>query len=280
MINHRHWSLAVIIAITLHMLMFGAFLSLQSAQAKDKGENGIEIDLGMLGDLGIAELSEETAVEEAVEQEIIKPEPIKDVVEEVKKPIEKVVPKPEVKQPLPKLTKTNVTSSEVQVNSTPRKLEKAVVETPEPVKKETKEVENITPNTSVKPTQVKAETTQVATQKKRSTGQSSAVTAGGNPSADKSYFSLLASHLIKYKRYPNRSRKNNEEGVVTVFFIVNRAGKISDLKIIKSSGFKNLDEAVLRMVRKASPLPKFPDDLSKPTLSISIPIEFKLEHST
>jgi protein TonB len=63
---------------------------------------------------------------------------------------------------------------------------------------------------------------------------------------------------------------------VTLFFIVSREGKVLESYISESSGYKKLDDAVLRMLKQASPLPVFPEDMTQEQLSISIPIVFKL----
>jgi protein TonB len=43
--------------------------------------------------------------------------------------------------------------------------------------------------------------------------------------------------------YPAISKRLNEEGVVTISILVNADGRISDCKVVKSSGFSRLDNA-------------------------------------
>ena len=114
-----------------------------------------------------------------------------------------------------------------------------------------------------------------ATQK-ASTGTSNASTSGGNEGAKTDYFTKLAAVLAQNKRYPRASRRRNEEGVVTLAFVVNRDGQVSDVEIRESSGYKRLDNAVLDMIKRATPLPKFPPDMDMADLSIVLPISFKL----
>ncbi|HEY5801600.1 MAG TPA: energy transducer TonB [Burkholderiaceae bacterium] len=47
----------------------------------------------------------------------------------------------------------------------------------------------------------------------------------------------------KKPEYPRASLVNEEAGTVTIAFNVAADGKVTDSKIVKSSGFKNLDKA-------------------------------------
>lgn len=46
--------------------------------------------------------------------------------------------------------------------------------------------------------------------------------------------------------YPKASLMNEEQGTVTMSFLVNADGSVADSKIEKSSGFKNLDKAAIK----------------------------------
>src|SRR5690606_31554259 len=51
--------------------------------------------------------------------------------------------------------------------------------------------------------------------------------------------------------YPWRSRANNEEGAVEMVFLVNNQGQAFNIKVLKSSGFENLDIAAIEAIQKA-----------------------------
>lgn len=51
--------------------------------------------------------------------------------------------------------------------------------------------------------------------------------------------------------YPPTSRRLGETGVVTLQIYVNEEGKVVDARIAKSSGFKRLDEAAVKHVKRA-----------------------------
>ncbi|OUR74403.1 hypothetical protein A9Q78_00745 [Methylophaga sp. 41_12_T18] len=279
MMSSRQWLIALALALSLHVLAFISTYYIPEAAAVDDGETGIEIDLGMLGDLGVVvEAAEQDTIE--AEQEVIpesepEPEPIEEVVEEPTPPepiVEEVKPLPKLDvQPEAKPAEVKVKK---QVKAKPVKkveIKKEVPVDPKPV------VKKVVQKKTTKPTTTYAK--QATSQKKLTTGRSDSVSTGGNPGAERSYFAEIAAQLTRYKRYPSRSRRRNEEGIVTLFFVVSRDGKVTESRISKSSGYKRLDDAVLKMLRKAAPLPPFPDEMEKESLSINIPISFKLTDS-
>lgn len=46
--------------------------------------------------------------------------------------------------------------------------------------------------------------------------------------------------------YPKASLMNEEQGTVSMSFLVNADGSVADSKVEKSSGFKNLDKAAIK----------------------------------
>ena len=65
---------------------------------------------------------------------------------------------------------------------------------------------------------------------------------------------------------------------VTVYFEVKRDGNIKSMMILKSSGFKRLDEAALNAVRYAVPYPPFPSGYTKDTLNIQFDFVYNANH--
>lgn len=259
MMKRRYWLVAIALATLLHAAGFMAFVRSDDDGAKDTGEQGIEIDLGMLGELGEAKQSEEP--------EPVEPEPIEEP-EPIVEPEPEVKPEP-VKQPEPVQPKQQ---TEVKVKKQPEKPkpEPVIKPDPEPV------VEPVKTTPVAKTTTVaKVENSQTST-KKQSTGSANAVSTGAQQAAKQSYFSMLAATLAKHKQYPVASRRRGEEGVVKLFFIVDRNGKVLEYRISESSGSRRLDEAVIKMLNKAEPLPAFPADMLQPQLEINVPIAFEL----
>ena len=73
-----------------------------------------------------------------------------------------------------------------------------------------------------------------------------------------SYFYKFARRLYHVWLYPRDAAMRGEKGTVRINFVISRAGMISGIKVIKSSGYPDLDrEAVLALKKTAGvPLPK------------------------
>lgn len=264
MIQKRYWLFALLMALSIHAAGFVFFLDKDSDDgAKLSGEQGIEIDLGMIGDLGeTKEIEKEVAPEPTPEPE---PEPLEEPVVE---PV--VVPNP-VKLPEP-IKPEQQTETKVKKTPEPAPKPESQVEVepePDPIEKP-----------QAKPPVVAATATSDVNHKqqkqKLTTGKANAITTGGQLAARQSYFSLLAASLAKHKRYPTASRRRGEEGIVKLFFIVDRDGSVLEYRISESSGSKRLDEAVIKMLDKASPLPAFPAEMTQQQLEVNVPIAFQL----
>jgi len=86
---------------------------------------------------------------------------------------------------------------------------------------------------------------------------------------------FLKAELNKYFYYPKSAIRRNWQGDLIVSFSINHDGKISDIKILKSSGYDILDLAAINSVAKI----ELPDNSlimhNEPTLK-SLPVSFRL----
>ncbi len=89
----------------------------------------------------------------------------------------------------------------------------------------------------------------------------------------KEYISQIIKLIEKHKRYPYISRQNEEEGDVEISLTVEKDGRVSNAKIIKSSGYILLDKAAKRAIFDSSPFPPTPDGKEK---TLTVKIKFKL----
>jgi protein TonB len=87
----------------------------------------------------------------------------------------------------------------------------------------------------------------------------------------------LVLHLNKHKKYPHEARKNGEEGIVAVSFKLDRSGKVIDTHLDKSSGSALLDKEAIEVLTRASPFPQPPSDVADVTISLSLPIQFRIK---
>ncbi|MFC3099238.1 energy transducer TonB [Alteraurantiacibacter palmitatis] len=105
---------------------------------------------------------------------------------------------------------------------------------------------------------------------------------GNDPHArqqEADYFSLVNAHLARNKRYPREARQARQEGVVTVRFTVGPDGTVSNASIRVSSGHELLDQATLDLLRRVSPLPRFPRSMTRDSVTLTLPIEYSLRTS-
>ncbi|MEK9968601.1 MAG: energy transducer TonB [Ferrovibrio sp.] len=98
-----------------------------------------------------------------------------------------------------------------------------------------------------------------------------------NPEAETSYFATLLAWLEKNKEYPRRAQMRRMEGVAQLRFVIDEKGRVLSHHIVKSSGHGALDDAVERMISKASPLPPIPPSLGKSSLDVVVPVQFFLK---
>jgi len=92
----------------------------------------------------------------------------------------------------------------------------------------------------------------------------------------KEYFEMLNLRVQRFKEYPESARSAHIEGRVHIEFVLLNDGTLSDIKILKSSRHKNLDEAALEAIKKASPFPRPPAFLFKTPVTMRISILFEL----
>lgn len=100
--------------------------------------------------------------------------------------------------------------------------------------------------------------------------------ASAMPSA--SYVARLLGALERQKHYPEAARWRRAQGVVLLRFRMRRDGTVTGYRIERSAGDPALDEAVLAMIRRASPLPAPPPELQpgEEAIELTVPVRFAL----
>jgi TonB family protein len=66
---------------------------------------------------------------------------------------------------------------------------------------------------------------------------------------------LISAAIERVKTYPAIARRRSMEGTVYVSFFIGAEGEPSEIKVIKGSGYKILDEATMKVIKKAAPYP-------------------------
>ena len=101
-------------------------------------------------------------------------------------------------------------------------------------------------------------------------------TGQGNPDAMKAYAAQVRRQLERYKKYPPAAMAKKISGQAVVSFTLNRQGVILSCALARSSGQAVLDEEVMALLKRASPLPPMPKELPQAVLALTIPIHFSV----
>lgn len=202
---------------------------------------------------------------------IPEPEPEPEVTEQIVEPPPVVEPEPEPEpieevDPVEELVMAQLENVEVPIPMVrPPKPDPKIEKLVEPKKKTVKKQQA---PASQAARQAKAEVAQAD----RNAAAVSSSGAGRSVSPAK-WQSRLMSHLERRKRYPSEARSNREEGTVYVRFRIDDAGNVLSVSLSRSSGSAALDNAVVAMVRNASPVPAPPPGVNK---TVTAPVRFNL----
>ncbi len=90
------------------------------------------------------------------------------------------------------------------------------------------------------------------------------------------YLAYLSAVIAEQQRYPKRSRRKNEEGVISVRVTINPTGELQSVHIISNSRYNRLNRESLAMVRRAAPFRPLPQVLADQPLTVILPIQFSL----
>lgn len=265
MISRWQLSIALLIALAVHAAAFVGF-NAPTPVTQPPQATGVQIDLTMLG---------QPAPSKAPTQ----PEPLPEPVVEAPAPEPAPAPIPEPVAPTPPAPEAIAIKQKEVEKPKPVAKEKTPPK-PERVVKRVEPKPKPAPAQSAKPTETvaKNQTTASAPASSAASSAAKAAPAGvaASPAVRQSYFDQIAAKLARSKRYPKASHRRGEEGEAKLAFVLDRTGNVLESYIVSSSGSARLDRAALDMLKRAQPLPPFPDTLSQSTLKIEVPVSFRL----
>ncbi|MGQ9687836.1 MAG: TonB family protein [Desulfobaccales bacterium] len=91
------------------------------------------------------------------------------------------------------------------------------------------------------------------------------------------YLNLVRARILAQRTYPLLARQRRQEGTVRLRFTLSPAGHLAEgVQVVKPSGFALLDEQARHCVLTAAPFPPFPQELKRPSLTVELPIVYKL----
>lgn len=92
----------------------------------------------------------------------------------------------------------------------------------------------------------------------------------------RSYRLALAREARRYKRYPARAVDAGWSGTAELRVSVRAGGVGQEVRLAKSSGHAELDDAALTMLRQALPATPIPATLREHEFALSLPVVFEL----
>jgi protein TonB len=99
-------------------------------------------------------------------------------------------------------------------------------------------------------------------------------TGRGNPKVLDAYVSKIRLRLDRNKKYPTEAVSKNLRGVVEINFTIAQNGAVTRPRIVHSSGHSSLDDEVVALVRRVSPLPPIPEEINRTSLNLTVPVQF------
>ncbi len=91
------------------------------------------------------------------------------------------------------------------------------------------------------------------------------------------YQEMVRARIEREKKYPSQARRRQEEGRVTLHFVIGSDGRLTALRVAKSSRSQALDEAAQEAVRRGAPYPSPPGHLVKGGgLALELTVAFEL----
>ncbi len=105
------------------------------------------------------------------------------------------------------------------------------------------------------------------------------IVSGNAKEQVKSYQALLMAHLTKFKKYPQEAIMQKQESVVRIRVSIDESGNVLSKELKKSCPCAALNNEVLSLFKRASPLPKPPKEMLKngDKISFIMPIDYNIK---
>lgn len=247
------WSGSLAVVLLVHGLLVGAALWWQStspAQPVPAPADAVMLELAPVATAPLAAPTELAPGPTRQEQRKDKPKP----------------QQPPEKQPEPEVVKPKTPPPEVQVSKPQPDAELAAPLPAAPPPANPGANANVDQTTAPPATQAAPDSRYAAPQ-----------TLSGNAhQVTVTWQAQLLGHLQKYKRYPRAAQQRRQEGVAQVRFAVDRQGRVSGIRLARSSGHDLLDTETLATVERAAPLPPPPPEVPGDPVEVLVPVEFFL----
>lgn len=189
-------------------------------------------------------------------------------------PVETPAPAPEPVKPQPVVQRAEPTIAPVKAEAAPEPVKSsqpvmAKAAPAAPASPPPPRVVNPAPPVSQAPAASATPAAPITTAKASPTGVD-------KPRADYGWIAQsLYKRVVELKRYPHRARLNHWEGKVVLRAVIRHDGHLADLALHESSGYDELDEAAMELVREACPL-HMAQPLGREQVVVQVPITYAL----
>ncbi len=106
--------------------------------------------------------------------------------------------------------------------------------------------------------------------------EATAPTASDPERADSVLRARLRTDLARHFSYPLLARRRGWEGAVRLKFTVQSDGRLTDARIVQSSGYKILDSSALRSLQGVGYLPELVAWINGQTVDVELPVIYRL----
>jgi protein TonB len=238
------WVVCGVLVLAAHGGAAAVFSTWRESSPPGEAAPAIMVELAPVS---AATTTEQTDAPPTPEEEKVEPEPEEEQVEKVE---EEPPPEQKVEEPPP-----------------PPPPEKVEVALPEPEKPKPPP-----PKKVAKKETAKASAKRVAPRETASlTGSSDA-----NPNARPSWNAMISAHLHRNKGYPSGARSRREQGTAVLAFVIDRNGRVLSERIVRGSGYPELDQETLAMARRAQPFPPPPPGVAGSQFPFTVPVNYYL----
>ena len=83
------------------------------------------------------------------------------------------------------------------------------------------------------------------------------------------YFTMMRKAIQLVWNYPASAQRRQQQGVVGLQFTIHKNGAVSKVKVLSSSGYKVLDDAIVDAIQLASPFAPLPSGFGKKKMTIT-----------
>jgi protein TonB len=113
----------------------------------------------------------------------------------------------------------------------------------------------------------------------RTTIKSSSRSTGGGAERQGTasrYLAELQQAIARHRFYPRHARRRGLEGEVAISFVIQADGRITDVRVAKSSGSDSLDQAGVRTLKDVGRFRPIPEELGRSRWVLRVPISYAL----